>query len=102
MLSESREVIVLPATSFSANAAKPDEGFRSRLIVDVVAEFTLGARDALLAVSGGWNIVLSKTDGRSDVLALRFAAVFDLVPFTVSPFMLLGWLFFRVVEVPHR
>ena len=50
--SMSRLLLVVPATSFNANVAKPD-GFLSRVEVPTLADCRLDARLALLPVSGG-------------------------------------------------
>jgi len=50
--SRSRLVSVVPATSFKAKVARPDEGLRSRFEVAICTDW-LEARLAPLAVSGG-------------------------------------------------
>ncbi len=52
-VSTSRLAIVVPATSFKAKVANPEEVFRSRFDVPTWMDCWLEARLALLAVSGG-------------------------------------------------
>jgi hypothetical protein len=52
LASTSRPTVAFPATSLSANAAKPDEDFRSRVTLERLVELILDARLALIE-SGG-------------------------------------------------